>query len=298
MIPVYNDWEILSNCLASLAKQDQSPPFEVIVVDDGSWFPTPTYIRDRFLAYPFVVIAIRQEHSGVSMARNRALRRASGQVFLFVDADCILDANCLRALETALEKYPSDDSFQLRIAGRTRDTVGIAEDLHLTTVQNQRLESDGHILYMNTSGMALRRRKVDIRRGVFNAGALRAQDSLLLAELVAGGKPPRFLSEAVVTHAVNLPPLQYLVKGLAAGYLAEKTYMFIDEMGVSIRASAWQRCSMLATIVKQLRQHPIWGLAVVVMLLRRLLYFVGSFAFRLRHPKINVLEFKRETEMG
>jgi glycosyltransferase involved in cell wall biosynthesis len=292
IIPVYNDWDNLAHCLDSLDGQDHSSLFEVILVDDGSLCPVPQKMSDRFSGYSFPVFAIRQEHAGVSTARNRALGRAVGQVFLFVDADCILDVNCIHSLETALEKYPDDDSFQLRITGGTEDIVGTAETLHLSAVQSQRLSADGHILYMNTSGMAIRRRRTDLRRGLFRAGALRAQDSFLLAELLADGTPPRFVSEAIVTHAVNLSLLQYLAKGLRTGYTAEQTYMLIDAMRVTIRASLREQCSMLTAMAKQLPRRPNGGAAICVVLLRRVLNFVGAAAFRLWHPKLNVHELE------
>src|ERR1035441_199926 len=45
VIPAYNDWIPLKQCLQSLAQQTNAPEFEVIIFDDGSTEAAPEYLR-------------------------------------------------------------------------------------------------------------------------------------------------------------------------------------------------------------------------------------------------------------
>src|SRR5271156_2222158 len=122
IIPVYNDWIPLDPCLQSLTRQANAPPFEVIVVDDGSADAVPEFIRTSSHSYPLTVI--RQSHSGIPSARNHGIRASQGAVLLFIDADCRLQTNCLAVLSSVIGRSPQHDCFQLRIAGNCSNLVG------------------------------------------------------------------------------------------------------------------------------------------------------------------------------
>jgi hypothetical protein len=52
------------------------------------------------------------------------------------------------------------------------------------------LQADGRIRYLNTAGFAIRRTRANIEAGVFDPAALRAEDTLLLADLMQGWRAP------------------------------------------------------------------------------------------------------------
>jgi glycosyltransferase involved in cell wall biosynthesis len=56
IIAVYNDWGPLSHCLESLRQQINAPPFEVIVVDDGSTDAIPEFIRVSNHGYSLTLV--------------------------------------------------------------------------------------------------------------------------------------------------------------------------------------------------------------------------------------------------
>lgn len=80
VIPIFNNASMLDDCLRTLLPQDY-PDYEVIVVDDGS-SDNPAAVADR---YP--VRLLTGPHLGISAARNRAIREASGEIILLVDSD-------------------------------------------------------------------------------------------------------------------------------------------------------------------------------------------------------------------
>jgi glycosyltransferase involved in cell wall biosynthesis len=92
ILPVYNHAKFLRNCLESIFNTDYQN-FEVIVVDDGS---RDGYV-DIVLDFPCQVIKLK-ENRGPAVARNAGIKRAKGSLFLFTDADCIVQKDWVKAI--------------------------------------------------------------------------------------------------------------------------------------------------------------------------------------------------------
>src|SRR5437870_3179764 len=202
IIAAYNDWEPLDQCLQSLAQQADRPGFEVIIADDGSTEPAPEFIRQWQRYYHLTID--RQPHAGISAARNRGARVSRGSILLFVDADSRLQTHCLAALNSTVATSPQHNCFQLHLVGDCASLVGRAEQLRLQTIQNHTLQPNGCIRYVNTAGFAIRRSRVDIKQGIFDPAALRAEDTLLLSNVMQAGELPFFVQDAIVQHATRL----------------------------------------------------------------------------------------------
>lgn len=82
VVPVFNGDRFLAETLDSIIAQSQ-PPFEIIVVDDGSIDDTP----DVVARYRERVRYQRQENAGPGAARNAGLHLANGDLIGFLDAD-------------------------------------------------------------------------------------------------------------------------------------------------------------------------------------------------------------------
>ena len=282
IIPVYNDWKLLEQCLQSLTSQSNAPYFEVIVVDDGSTETAPEYIRNAGQVHPLTII--EQAHAGIPAARNRGIRAAKGEVLLFVDADCRLLADCLAALSSAIASAPQHDCFQLRLVGNCSTLVGRAEHLRLLSFQSYMLQTDGCIRYLNTAGFAIRRVRADIEDGVFEPAALRAEDTLLLARLIQDGKPPFFVPNAVVQHAIPLSLMQCVQKDIRSVSLEDRAYGIIASRGVKIRIRHRDRLSLLRAMWKLANQASIGPSAWFVLVVRQSLKRVFSVAYGCLRP--------------
>jgi glycosyltransferase involved in cell wall biosynthesis len=99
IIPTWNRLALLVEALASVRAQTLAPA-EVIVVDDGSSDGTGEWLR---AAHPEVQY-FYQEHGGISVARNLALRESRGEwVALLDDDDLWRPAKLQRQMERARE---------------------------------------------------------------------------------------------------------------------------------------------------------------------------------------------------
>jgi len=91
IIPVYNEEEVIGDCLKSLLRQSYKP-LEIIIVDDGSTDGTIKKILK------FNVKVLKQLHKGPGSARNLGSKKAKGEILVFVDADMTFDKNFIRDL--------------------------------------------------------------------------------------------------------------------------------------------------------------------------------------------------------
>ena len=84
IIPTYNYGHFLSECLDSVLAQTVLPE-EIVIVDDGSTDNTPEIVQP-YLSNPCIKY-IRTKNSGVSAARNTAIKASSGDIIGILDAD-------------------------------------------------------------------------------------------------------------------------------------------------------------------------------------------------------------------
>jgi glycosyltransferase involved in cell wall biosynthesis len=267
VIPAYNYWLPLQECLQSLAQQQNAPRFEVVVVDDGSVEAVPEMIRQWASVYPLRLL--HQNHEGISAARNLGIRNSHGEILLFVDADCKVGLDTLAALSSVIDRFPNQDSFQLRLVGDRTNLVGRAEELRLMTFQDHMLESDGRVRYLNTAGFAIRRKSVNLKTNLFDPSALRAEDTLLLVELMQAGKPPLFVPEAVVEHAVPLSVTECLRKDVRSAIVENRTYDVIAAKGIRIRLTHRERLTFLRSVWKASRRRSIGRSAFFLLVVRQ-----------------------------
>ena len=103
IIPAFNAARFLREAIDSVLAQSQ-PPYEVIVVDDGSTDATEAVVR-RFPAVRYIA----QVHGGIAAARNRGVSAATGTWVAFLDADDRWTPGKLETQRAALEADPELD---------------------------------------------------------------------------------------------------------------------------------------------------------------------------------------------
>ena len=101
LIVNYNYGKYIRNCLESVFSQTVKAELEVIVVDDGSTDNSVDVVGEFSN-----VKCIQLDHSGVSVARNRALAEATGDYLAFLDADDMWNATKLERQLQHLKSNP------------------------------------------------------------------------------------------------------------------------------------------------------------------------------------------------
>lgn len=123
IIPVYNTEKYLARCIESVlnsACQD----FELILVDDGSG-DRSSEICSRYCERDGRIRLLRQEHRGVSAARNRGIEESNGEWVVFVDSDDFISNDFFSSISQ--EKYRVCDMLVFdylrskKKAGKTTD---------------------------------------------------------------------------------------------------------------------------------------------------------------------------------
>ena len=244
-------------------------------MDDGSKEAAPEYLRDSTHFYALTVI--RQPHKGISAARNQGIQTSKGAILLFVDADCRPQTNCLAALSSAISRSPQHECFQLRLVGNCSSVVGKAEQLRLSTFQDYMLQPDGRIRYLNTAGFAVRRTRIDVGTPIFDPSVLRAEDTLLLADLMQAGKLPLFVPDAIVEHAIPLSLMECLRKDIRSALTEKPTYDLMASKGIRIRVSHRERLHLLRSMWKAAGQRSIGRSAFFLLVVRHTLKRVIAF---------------------
>jgi glycosyltransferase involved in cell wall biosynthesis len=114
IIPAYNEETLLGHTLTALkaAAQAVGEPFEIVVVDDASSDRTAAIARDHGAQVVSVV------HRQIAATRNAGARAATGEMFIFVDADTIVTPAAVAAAVSAMRQGAVGGGCALHFDGR------------------------------------------------------------------------------------------------------------------------------------------------------------------------------------
>ncbi len=106
IIPVYNAADTLERCLSSILTS-KVKSLEIICVNDGSKDSSGSILEEWSKRHACLKV-ISQANSGVSAARNAALKLITGKYTVFVDADDAVTPDYLANLLNAAHQYNAD----------------------------------------------------------------------------------------------------------------------------------------------------------------------------------------------
>lgn len=106
IIPAYQCADTIENTVSSILTSGLSD-FEIVIIDDGSQDGTAE-ICDRLAEKYSCIRCFHQKNAGVSAARNRGLKEATGEYIWFFDADDSVEEHVMSDAESILNKDSPD----------------------------------------------------------------------------------------------------------------------------------------------------------------------------------------------
>jgi N-acetylglucosaminyl-diphospho-decaprenol L-rhamnosyltransferase len=125
----FNGRSWLGPCLTAVQAQIDSPPYEIIVADNGSSDDSLAFVAS---AFPTVRIIDNRRNLGFAAGNNAAARAARGDLLVFLNNDTIPAANWLSRLHAAYVAAPAPALVTSRLVFMDRpDLVDSAGDGYL-----------------------------------------------------------------------------------------------------------------------------------------------------------------------
>jgi len=185
VIPMRNAEKTIAKTLDSAMGQAYMP-IEIIVIDDGSKDDSPYQVKALSLN---PVRLIRQEHQGVSIARNTGIAHAYGDIVAFLDADDEWNSRYLSTIVQLAKDHPECSIFATGYA--IEDSTGHKRQPHIQDLNFT--EDSGEMTHyfaiaahsyppLWTSAVAVKRSAIEAIGG-FPAGIHAGEDLLTWARL-------------------------------------------------------------------------------------------------------------------
>ena len=105
IVPVYNRPDEVDELLQSLTEQTFND-MEVIIVEDGSSQPCENIVH-RY-AGKLQLRYYTKENSGPGQTRNFGAEHSQGEYLIFLDSDCVLPPDFLKAVDEELKRKDCD----------------------------------------------------------------------------------------------------------------------------------------------------------------------------------------------
>lgn len=106
IVPAYNVEKYIQKCLNSIVNQTYVY-LEIIIIDDGSSDDTPNIIKKN-ANLDHRIKFIQQKNQGVSAARNKGIKNATGKYLVQIDSDDVVEKEFIEKLVKCIEKGNSD----------------------------------------------------------------------------------------------------------------------------------------------------------------------------------------------
>ncbi|MCB1053951.1 MAG: glycosyltransferase family 2 protein [Acidobacteria bacterium] len=236
VIPTFNRLDVLPEVLDAVEAQEGAPPFELVVVDDGSSDGTAAWLDARAFRLPAQVL--HQTNAGPARARNRGVAVARGRWVAFLGDDTVPSTGWLAAHHHAHESRGGGE--ELAVIGYTR--------------WHRRMRVDAFLDYINEYGLQFGYALIEDRENVpfnfFYTSNLSLHRSRLLAEpfderfpyaawedietsyrLSKGGQRMIYEPAAEVEHDHPTDLARFASRQEKAGYSAVLFYRLHPELG-------------------------------------------------------------------
>lgn len=145
VIPSYNKVKYIGQTLESIVTQNYSD-LEVIVQDGGSTDGTVEIIKKYAEKYPDMIFWTSGKDEGQLDAINKGLKKTTGEILTFINADDVYEKGALRAVGEYFAKNP--ETLWLAGRGRVIDEKGKEISKWVTAYKNLLLTVNSYSLLL------------------------------------------------------------------------------------------------------------------------------------------------------
>ncbi|MCC6627345.1 MAG: glycosyltransferase [Chloroflexi bacterium] len=250
VVPTYDRPDMLAMVLEGLAAQTwPRDRLEIIVIDDGGALPAAPVV-EAVAARGLPVTSERQANAGPAAARNRGIRRATGQVVVFLDDDCVPRPTWL-AEHAGGHRRPglvTTGPIAWHPSVRVTPLLRFAGERTLFNIDLVSVPDDAPFVTFYTANAAVDR-DLALAAGLFDEEFTRAawEDTEFAYRLRQAGARFVFRPEAVVEHLRGFDLAGFLRRERVAGYEAVRAWTKHPELRSMI--------GMQPVVGDQIEQH-------------------------------------------
>jgi glycosyltransferase involved in cell wall biosynthesis len=262
VIPTFRRTETLFGVLDALACQSDPPPFEVVVVDDGSGDDTLPRLEAYRANYPFRFFS--QANSGPASARNRGVREAREPIVLFLGDDTLPEPPLLSVhARTHAQKRP----HPVAVLGYTTWPRDLKVSPFLHHINEYGLQFGYGLIrdveavpfnFFYTSNVSLPRELL-LEVGLFDTSFPHAawEDIEVAYRLMQRGMRMLYRPEAVARHHHDITFASFRLRQEKAGEAAAIFYRKHPELGDFLAVPLARLPPTRASISRRL--YPLWA---------------------------------------
>lgn len=148
VIPSFNKGSYIDQTLHSIFSQ-KYPNLEVIIQDGGSTDETLVVIKKFAKKYPTIINWISKKDKGQLDAINRGLRKATGQILTFINADDVYMPGALMGVGKQFLEYP--ESLWMTGYGNVIDPAGNVVAPLVTKYKNLLIDRNNYQLLLTVN---------------------------------------------------------------------------------------------------------------------------------------------------
>ena len=202
IIPVYNVAPYLRECLDSVlasCKNAENVEVEAVCVDDGSTDGSGE-ILDEYAARDRRVSVVHQQNQGVSVARNVAIERATGEWIFCLDADDLMEPDFIREVSGRIDSRVGTDFDVVVVVrrmfkdGRIEEKPFPEERKMLTREVLFSIREPQYMTYTELMTDKLIRRSVLMQNGIRFVPGVRVSEDNLFTRMVLANSPKILLA--------------------------------------------------------------------------------------------------------
>jgi len=196
IISTYNRKDALARCLDSLFNQTYPKErFEIVVVDDGSDDGTSALAGTLLSKIRY----FRQEHKGISAARNLGLKNAGKGIAAFIDDDCIPATDWIEQMARYHDIYPGAKVIQGSIGNFFSDNLWAVSMQSSIDAGLMRREKGDFIDWILTGNISFKKEVLE-RAGGFDEELKHCEDYDLAYKLKCKGEKIYYAPKIFVYH--------------------------------------------------------------------------------------------------